>query len=132
MTEKQFENKVKDFLKSVGVYRLGTAENDMPVKPTGYYLKRWGGGKYIPKGCPDLQIVVGVFSVDAELKCETGRADPMQIQKLRQIRDAGAYALLLYPKDFEWFKKFIKTLIKRDQMIKQDGYATEVRHACEF
>lgn len=121
MREKQFEERVKRWLESVGVYRLGTAADQMPVKPAGYWLKRWGGSKYIPAGVPDMQITIGVFNIDVELKSETGRLDPMQVQKLRQIRDLGGYAIVLRPKDFEEFKHFIAHLIARSWQLKDSG-----------
>ena len=73
MREKQFEEQVKRWLESVGIYRLGTAADQMTVQPAGYWLKRWGGSKYIPAGVPDMQITVGVFNFDVELKSETGK-----------------------------------------------------------
>lgn len=47
--EKIFENRVKKWLQSLGIYPLGTAKDKMPVPPIGYYEKRWGGG-YSKKG----------------------------------------------------------------------------------
>ena len=47
--EKNFENRVKKWLESIGVYPLGTADDKMDVPPCGYWEKRWGGG-YSKKG----------------------------------------------------------------------------------
>lgn len=121
MREKQFENQVKAFLQSVGIYRLGTSPDEMPMPPQGYYLKRWGGSKFIPAGVPDMQITIGVFNIDVELKSETGRLDDLQVQKLVQIMDAGGYAIVLRPKDFEAFQTFISWLIIRNQQLKDTG-----------
>ena len=35
--EKLFENKIKRYLISKGIYPLGTPKDKMPLKPTGYY-----------------------------------------------------------------------------------------------
>ena len=35
--EKLFENKVKKYLVSKGIYPLGTPRDKMSLKPTGYY-----------------------------------------------------------------------------------------------
>lgn len=121
MREKQFEEQVKRFLESVGVYRIGTASDQMPIKPKGYWLKMWGGSKYMPAGVPDLHICIGVFNLDVELKNETGKLDPLQVQKLRQIRESGGYAMVLRPKDFEAFKDWVIAAIKRSDQLKAMG-----------
>lgn len=105
--EKSFENRLKDWLESEGIYALGTPEQDMKVPPCGYWEKRWGGGKYIKAGMPDMHIVVCGISLEVELKAPNGRPSELQIQKLNQIDDAGCIALVLFPKDFEKFKGLI-------------------------
>ncbi len=129
MREKQFEEKVKRYLESVGVYRLGTPKDQMPVKPRGYWLKRWGGAKYIPAGCPDMQITIGAFNVDVELKNEKGKLDPMQHQKLNQIKDAGGFCMVLRPKDFEAFKDWVSQALTREEQLKATG---EIPRGCEI
>lgn len=121
MREKQFEEQVKRWLESVGIYRLGTAADQMESKPVGYWLKRWGGSKYIPAGVPDMQITVGIFNIDVELKSETGKLDPMQVQKLRQIKESGGYCMVLRPKDFDEFKEWVTAAIKRQKQLKAAG-----------
>lgn len=108
MTEKQFEEKLKDWLESEGIYPLGTPENEMTVPPCGYWEKRWGGGKYVKAGMPDMHIVVNGISIEAELKAPSGRPSGMQKQKLNQIDDAGCIAVVLFPKDFEKFQNMVK------------------------
>ncbi len=105
--EKSFENRLKDWLESEGIYALGTPVQDMKVPPRGYWEKRWGGGKYIKAGMPDMHIVVDGISIEVELKAPNGRPSELQIQKLNQIDDAGCIALVLFPKDFEKFKGLI-------------------------
>ena len=106
--EKNFENQLKDWLTSVGIYALGTPEQDITTPPCGYWEKRWGGGKYIKSGMPDMHIVVNGISLEVELKAPNGRPSELQIQKLNQIDDAGCIALVLFPKDFEKFKRLIR------------------------
>ena len=105
--EKSFENRLKAWLESEGIYALGTPEQDMKVPPRGYWEKRWGGGKYIKAGMPDMHIVVDGISIEVELKAPNGRPSELQKQKLNQIDDAGCIALVLFPKDFEKFKGLI-------------------------
>ena len=121
MREKQFEEQVKRWLESKGIYRIGTPFDQMPIKPVGYWLKRWGGSKYIPKGVPDMQITVGIFNIDVELKSETGHLDPLQVQKLQQIKESGGYCMVLRPKTFDRFKEWIEAAIKRDYQLKCTG-----------
>lgn len=106
--EKSFETQLKRWLESEGIYALGTAQQDMTVPPCGYWEKRWGGGKYIKSGMPDMHIVVRGVSIEVELKAPNGRPSELQIQKLNQIDDAGCIGVVLFPKDFEKFQKLIK------------------------
>lgn len=105
--EKRFEEKLKDWLESEGIYPLGTPEQDITVPPCGYWEKRWGGGKYTKAGLPDMHIVVNGISIEAELKAPNGRPSPLQKQKLNQIDKANCIAVVLFPKDFENFKKLV-------------------------
>lgn len=111
--EKSFEERLKDWLESEGIYALGTERQKMTVTPCGYWEKRWGGGKYIKSGMPDMHIVVNGISIEAELKAPNGRPSELQEQKLNQIDDAGCIAVVLFPKDFEKFKKMIRHIKER-------------------
>lgn len=109
-TEKQFEEKVKRYLKSIGVYPLGTAPEKMTIAPIGYYEKRWGGGTFTKSGLPDMHIVVNGMSVDVELKAPNGRPSELQKIMIKQIRSAGGFAFVLYPSGYLDFVKFITDL----------------------
>ncbi len=106
--EKRFEEKLKTWLESEGIYALGTERQKMTVPPCGYWEKRWGGGKYVKAGMPDMHIVVNSISIEAELKAEDGKPSELQIQKLNQIDDSHCVGMVLYPKDFDNFKKLIR------------------------
>ena len=108
--EKQFENKVKRYLKSIGIYPLGSDPHTMTVLPIGYYEKRWGGGAYTKAGLPDMHIVCNGYSVDVELKAETGRISELQKVVIKQIRNAGGFAFVLYPSGYLDFVEFIQNL----------------------
>lgn len=117
--EKQFEDKLKAWLESEGIYPLGTPEQDMITPPCGYWEKRWGGGKYTKAGMPDMHIIVNGISIEAELKAPNGRPSELQKQKLNQVDDAGCIAVVLFPKDFEKFKKLV-LFIKNNYRIQPD------------
>lgn len=120
--EKSFEEKLKDWLESEGIYALGTPEQDILVPPCGFWNKRWGGSKYVKAGLPDMQIVVNGINLEVELKAPNGRPSELQIQKLKQIDAAGCIGLVLYPKDFENFKKLVK-FIKQNYFCSPDVVA---------
>ena len=116
--EKNFENRIKRWLESQGIYRLGTASQDMESPPCGYWEKRHGSA-YTGSGLPDMHIVVNGISIEAELKASNGRPSALQRQKLNQIDNSGCIALVLFPKDFENFKRLV-TFIKSNYRIQPD------------
>lgn len=108
--EKTFEEKLKRWLESEGIYALGTPKQDMVTQPCGYWEKRWGGSKFAKSGMPDMHIVVRGISIEAELKAPSGKPSELQIQKINQIDDSDCIGLVLYPKDFDKFQKLIRHL----------------------
>lgn len=92
--EKQFENKVKAFLREQGCW----------------YVKYWAGGGYTRAGVPDLLICCNGHFLGVELKAPNGRPSQLQKAELRHIKDAGGLGILLYPEKFEEFKKLIIAL----------------------
>lgn len=90
--EKAFENRVKQYLSAQGCW----------------YVKYWGGGAFTKAGVPDLLCCIHGRFVGIELKASRGHPSELQLYNLRQIREAGGVGILLYPKDFERFKKFVE------------------------
>lgn len=109
--EKNFENRLKRWLESIGVYPLGTEKQKMIVPAIGYYEKRWGGG-YSKAGLPDMHIVVNGVNVDVELKASNGRASELQKHNIKQINGSGSIAMILYPEGFEEFKSIVSEVMK--------------------
>lgn len=96
--EKNFENRVKKFLKDNGCW----------------LLKYWGGAAFTKSGIPDLLVCCkGVF-IGIELKAPKGKPSDLQIYNLRQIDRAGGYAVLLYPDHWELFQNFILCILAGD------------------
>ena len=91
MKEKQFETQVKDFLKSKGCW----------------VLKTWSNGVQ-RQGVPDLLVCFDGFFLGVELKNETGKPSALQLWNIDEIRKSGGVALVLYPDQFEDFKKLIE------------------------
>lgn len=95
--EKNFENRVKAFLKERGCWNL----------------KTWGGGLQ-RSGIPDLLVCCNGWFVGVELKAPNGRPSELQLWNLVKIDDAGGFGWLLCPKDFEAFKEFIEAIQSGD------------------
>lgn len=99
-SEKNFENRIKKYLKDEGAY----------------FIKYWGGGEFTKSGIPDIIACVNGFFFGIEVKAKTGKPSALQLVNLKKIDDAGGFAILLYPNDFENFKSLIDT-IKNGNLI---------------
>lgn len=96
MTEKQFEQRVKKFFKSHNIW----------------YLKVWGG-PFQRAGIPDIIACVNGRFVGVELKSSTGRPTELQKWNIEKIKESGGIGLVLYPEQFEEFKKMIEEELKK-------------------
>lgn len=89
--EKSFENRLKDYLNKRG----------------SWFIKYWGGAKFTKSGIPDLLICDNGTFIAIEIKAQNGKPTLLQLIKLKKIRAAGGYGILLYPQDFGPFKVFM-------------------------
>lgn len=96
--EKNYENHVKKFLKGCGCWMV----------------KYWGGAAYTKAGVPDLLVCCSGRFIGIELKGQRGRPSDLQLHNLKQIDNAGGYAVLLYPADYELFQNFIRCIVAGD------------------
>ena len=113
--EKNFENRVKKFLKEKGAW----------------VLKYWGGAAYTKSGIPDLLVCFKSYFLGIELKAPNGKPSELQLYNLRQINKAEGISILLYPNDFEQFKQFIEQLEHGEQLVNLYGvypFLTEWNH----
>ena len=92
--ENAFENKIKDYLKSIGAYFIKTH-----------------GDRFSRVGTPDIIACVNGHFVAVEVKAENGKPSELQIYHIEQINKAGGYGVILYPKRFEGFKKICENLL---------------------
>jgi hypothetical protein len=106
--EKNFETRLKKWLESEGIYPLGEPVDRMGTPPCGYWEKRWGGGRYVKSGLPDMKIVVKGITLEVELKDTNGTPSELQKRNLAQINNSGCFGFILYPEGFETFKKIVK------------------------
>ena len=121
--EKRFEEQVKEFLKSQGIYPLGIEKQKMSVPSCGYYEKRWGNA-FTPSGLPDMHLVINGLSLEIELKAANGRPSELQKKKLDQIVESGGIGFILYPKDFEKFQNLIKGVKKLSSTYRKIEHRT--------
>ena len=108
--EKNFENRLKRWLESVGIYPLGYPKDKITVHPCGYYEKRWGGGRYQKSGLPDMRIVVNGMALEVELKATNGTPSELQKHNIRQINRSMGLGFVLYPEGFPEFQKIVKVV----------------------
>lgn len=99
--EKQFESKIKKYIKDIG----------------GYCVKYFGCS-YSESGTPDILACVNGYFIAIEVKAQTGHASPLQLVKIAQIRKAGGFAYVVYPSGWEKLKTIIDGL-------SQDYYSRE-------
>ena len=93
-SEKNFENKIKSYLKSIGAYFIKTH-----------------GDRFSRVGTPDIIACINGHFVAVEVKATTGKPSELQIYHIEQINKAGGYGVILYPKDFENFKKVCENIL---------------------
>lgn len=108
--EKNFENQIKRYLQSIGVYPLGTPKHKMIVSPVGYYEKRHGS-VFTKSGLPDMHICINGKSIEAEIKAENGKPKELQLFMIEQINEAGGCGVIVYPRHFEKFKALVETYL---------------------
>ena len=108
--EKRFENRLKNYFHSIGIYPAGYGRNKMTVPQVGWYTKIWGGG-YQKAGIPDIIVCVEGLFLSVEVKAPNGRASDLQKLNTNRIRDSGGNACFLYPSGFEQFKEDVRRLI---------------------
>jgi Holliday junction resolvase len=89
--EKQFENKIKDYLRSRGAWVFKVA-----------------GGGFQRSGIPDLLCCLNGKFLAIEVKAERGKPSDLQLWNIEKIRQSGGVACVLYPHQWEEFKDMIE------------------------
>ena len=91
--EKNFENKVKRFLKDNGCWYVKFFANRMTRT-----------------GVPDILACVNGHFVAIEVKAQNGKPSELQVYNIKKIHEAGGIGVILYPDGFEAFKRLIHKL----------------------
>lgn len=91
-----FEKQIKDFL---------------TLLPKTWFFKHWAG-PYSKSGIPDIIACVNGRFVGIEVKASDGHASELQTRNIRLIEASGGIGYMLYPKDFEAFKREMRRLLE--------------------
>lgn len=89
--EKNFENKIKAYIKELG----------------GWYVKYWAGSRFTTEGIPDLICCVNGYFVAIEVKAQNGRPSKLQLHAIHDIRKSYGFAFVVYPSGWEQLKEFL-------------------------
>ena len=92
--EKNFENKIKAYLKAIGAYFIKTH-----------------GDRFSKVGTPDIIACINGHFVAVEVKATNGRPSELQKYHINQIKESGGFAVILYPDEFDDFKKTIQKFL---------------------
>ncbi|MCQ2978254.1 MAG: VRR-NUC domain-containing protein [Clostridia bacterium] len=98
--EKNFENKIKKYLKDNGCW----------------YVKYFAN-RMTKSGVPDILACVNSYFVGIEVKASNGKPSELQIYHREEIRKAGGISIILYPEQFDDFKLLIDDLICRPKNV---------------
>lgn len=96
--EKNFENKIKAFLKDQNAW----------------FIKYWAGSKFTKDGIPDILACINGYFLAIEVKARNGRPSELQKYNVAKINGSGGYAIILYPNQYEEFKQLVKCLNTRE------------------
>lgn len=98
--EKNFENKIKKYLKDNGCWHVKYFANRMTKS-----------------GVPDILACVNGFFVGIEVKASNGHTSELQIYNRESIRKSNGISIIVYPEQWEDFKMLIDDLINRSNHI---------------
>lgn len=93
--EKNFENKIKRYLAAKGCYFV-----------------KYHGNAYSTNGTPDILASVNGYFVGIEVKAQNGKPTELQLKKIRDIRESGGFAWVVYPSGWDKFKLLIDGICK--------------------
>lgn len=91
--EKQFENKIKKYLNN----------NDC-------YFVKYFANRMTKSGVPDILASVGGHFLGIEVKSSIGKPKELQIYHVNKINDAGGFAVVVSPEQWEELKELIQRL----------------------
>lgn len=91
--EKNFENRLKKFLEEEGCWFV-----------------KFFANAYTKSGIPDILCCCNGYFVGIEVKAPNGKPSELQKMNVRKINESNGIGVVLYPNQFEDFKKLIDHL----------------------
>ena len=98
-SEKNFENKIKSFLK----------ENNA-------WFVKFFANRMTKVGVPDILACVNGYFIGIEVKAQNGRPSELQLWNVSKIKESEGFAVVLYPNQFEDFKALVHKLMLNDEV----------------
>lgn len=95
--EKNFENKIKTWLKDHNCYFVKFFANRMTKT-----------------GVPDILASVNGHFVGIEVKAQNGKPSELQYYNVRKIRESGGFAYIVYPSGWEELKVILEGLLREE------------------
>ncbi len=89
-SEKNFENRIKKFLKEQGCWHV-----------------KFFANAFTRAGIPDILACVNGRFVAIEVKAEDGRPSPLQLYNIDEIRKCGGVAVIVKPSQFDELKELL-------------------------
>lgn len=108
--EKKLDNAVLEFIESQG----------------GWSIKYWAGARYTKKGIPDILACIDGYFFGIEDKASGGKPTMLQLKNLEWIDAAGGFGILLYPDQFENFKRFINYGLNNLNAWQEEWYVENI------
>ena len=93
--EKQFENKIKNYIKSKNCYCV-----------------KYFGCMYSTSGTPDILACINGYFVAIEVKAQDGLPSALQLEKIKQIRKSGGFGYVAYPSGWDKLKDIIDGILE--------------------
>lgn len=93
--EKNFENKIKAYLKEKGCYHV-----------------KFFANAFTKKGVPDILACINGFFVGIEVKAENGKVSALQIYNREHIKKSGGIAMIVKPSQWNELKNTIDFLLE--------------------
>ena len=89
-SEKNFENRIKKFLKD-----------------NGWWHVKFFANAFTKSGIPDILACVNGRFVAIEVKAEDGRPSPLQLHNIDEINKCGGVAVIVKPSQFDELKELL-------------------------
>lgn len=97
--EKNFENRLKKFLEDEHCWFV-----------------KFFANSFTKKGIPDILVCCNGYFVAVEVKAQNGKPSELQKWNIKKINEACGIGVVLYPDQFEDFKKLIHCLKDHKQI----------------